>query len=92
MANSLSAKKRIRQAATRAEQNKARKSQLKTLKRKVVDAIRSGDVNQAEQHYQALTKRLDQISCTSTLHKNNAARIKSRYAKKINAAKSGAAA
>jgi len=88
VANSLSSKKRIRQNITRAERNKARKSQLKTLKRKVIDALRTGEVQQAQTHYAALTKRLDQLACTSTLHKNTAARTKSRYAKKINAARS----
>lgn len=87
MAHSISARKRIRQNAKRETVNRARKSQLKLLKRKVVDAIKGGDVGAAEEHYKVLTKRLDQIGQTSTLHKNNVARIKSRYAKKINAAK-----
>ena len=92
MAHSNSARKRIRQNDKREAQNRARKSQLKLLKRKVVDAIKGGDINGAEEHYKVLTKRLDQIGNTSTLHKNNVARIKSRYAKKINAAKAPASA
>lgn len=92
MAHSNSARKRIRQNDKRETLNRARKSQLKILKRKVVDAIRGGDVSGAEEHYKVLTKRLDQIAHTSTLHKNNVARIKSRYAKKVNAAKTKAPA
>lgn len=87
MANSFSAKKRIRQTETRRAQNVSRKSAIKTQIRKFEDAIRANDVATAEAEYRKVSKILDQASCTSTLHKNTAARKKSRLAAKLNAAK-----
>ncbi len=89
MANSASAKKRIRQNVVRRAQNVSRKSEIKTQIRKFEDAIRAQDVATAETEYRKVTKILDQASTTSTLHKNTAARKKSRLARKLNAAKTG---
>ncbi len=87
MANSISSKKRIRQNTTRRAQNVARKSEIKTQIRKFEDALRADDVATAEAEYRKVTKILDQASCTSTMHKNTAARKKSRLAAKLNASK-----
>lgn len=87
MANSLSAKKRIRQNSVRRAQNVARKSAIKTHVRKFEDAIRAHDMTLAETEYRNTTKALDQAASTSTLHKKTAARKKSRLAKQLNLAK-----
>lgn len=87
MANSFSAKKRIRQTETRRAQNVARKSAIKTQIRKFEDALRANDVATAETEYRKVAKILDQASCTSTMHKNTAARKKSRLVRKLNATK-----
>lgn len=83
MAHSLSSKKRVRQNETRAERNKARKSLIKTLSRQFTDALKAQDLDKANSTFRQLTKRLDQYASTSTLHKNTAARKKSRMAKRL---------
>lgn len=85
MAHSLSSKKRIRQNAKRRTINRARKSMVKTQLRHLTNALDEGNMDKAQQEFVAMTKRVDQIASTSTMHKNTAARIKSRMAKKLNA-------
>ena len=51
MANSRSAKKRIRQTETRSERNRARRSRVRSYLRKVEEAIASGDKASAETAY-----------------------------------------
>jgi len=84
VANSLSAKKRIRQNAKRREQNRARKSALKTDVRKLTDAIHDKKVDEARQLFRTVTKRIDQTAAKGTMHRNTAARRKSRLAKRVN--------
>ena len=71
MAHSLSAKKRVRQNAKR-----------RVINRTAIDA---GDTPKAQDQLKGLTRKLDQFSTTSTLHKNTAARIKSRMTQRVNA-------
>ena len=85
MAHSLSAKKRMRQNASRRTINRARKSQVKTQTKKFEMAMVAGDVEQAKEQYRLLTKKLDQTASTSTMHKKTASRRKSRLAKRLNA-------
>ena len=87
MAHSLSAKKRVRQNLKRRVRNRARKSMVKTQIRSFSDALNAGDVEKAEAEYKNVVKKLDKVSCTSTMHKNTASRTKSRLAKKLNALK-----
>ena len=85
MAHSLSAKKRIRQNAKRRVINRARKSVLKTEIKHLDTAIDAGDTGKAKDQLKDLTRKLDQFSTTSTMHKNTAARIKSRMTRRVNA-------
>ncbi len=85
MAHSLSAKKRVRQNAKANTINRARKSQVKTQIKKFEAALTEGDAAKAQDEFRAVTKKLDQVSSTSTMHKKTAARKKSRLAKKLNA-------
>ncbi len=85
MAHSLSAKKRIRQNAKRRVINRARKSVLKTQIKHLDTAIDAGDTGKAKDQLKDLTRKLDQFSTTSTMHKNTAARIKSRMTRRVNA-------
>jgi small subunit ribosomal protein S20 len=87
VANSISARKRIRQNETRRTRNRARKAALKTETGKLLDAIHDGKVDQAEQLLSAVTKTLDQTAAKGTLHRNTVARRKSRLAKRVNAIK-----
>ena len=85
MAHSLSAKKRVRQNAKRRVINRARKSVLKTEIKHLDTAIDAGDTDQAKNQLKDLTQKLDKFSTTSTMHKNTAARIKSRMSRRVNA-------
>ncbi|MCH2120725.1 MAG: 30S ribosomal protein S20 [Planctomycetota bacterium] len=87
MPNSKSAEKRLRQNAVRRERNRAVKSAVKTQVKKVVSAIRDGNVELAETEYRAAAKQLDRAGAHRVIHKNAAARKKSRLQKLIKAAK-----
>jgi len=87
VAHSLSAKKRVRQNAKRNRINRARKSQVKTQIRSFEQALAGGNVEAASEQYRLVVKRLDKIAGSSTMHKNTAARKKSRLAKKLNSLK-----
>lgn len=60
---------------------------LKTFTKRFLSAVGESNLEKAQQEYKLLTKKLDQVSCTSTMHKNTASRIKSRMAKRLNALK-----
>lgn len=87
MAHSLSAKKRVRQNAKRNRINRARKSQLKMQIKHFEQALSGGDAKAASEQYQLVARKLDEVASTSTMHKNTAARKKSRLAKKLNSLK-----
>ena len=83
MANIKSQKKRNLTNAKRAERNKAVKSELKT---RVKTAINAADTEQADEALRMAVKRLDMAAAKGVIHKNQAARRKSRLMKKLNAA------
>ncbi len=87
MAHSLSAKKRVRQNANRNRINRARKSQIKTQIKRFEQALSGGDAKAASEQYRLVVEKLDEVASTSTMHKNTAARKKSRLAKKLNSLK-----
>ena len=86
VANSASAKKRIRQNEKRRTQNRARKAMVKTETGKLLNAIHDGEFQQAQKLFSTVTKKLDQIAAKGTLLKRTAARKKSRLARQLNAA------
>jgi small subunit ribosomal protein S20 len=85
--HSLSAKKRNRQNEKKRKINRARKSQVKTQIKHLETTIQSGDLETAAEQYKLVTKKLDKVASTSTMHKKTAARKKSRLAKRLNALK-----
>lgn len=87
MAHSLSAKKRVRQNTRRNRINRARKSQLKTQIKRFEKVLAGGDVEAASGQYKLIVGKLDKVASTSTMHKNTAARKRSRLAKKLNSLK-----
>ncbi|RKY25567.1 MAG: 30S ribosomal protein S20 [Planctomycetota bacterium] len=84
MAHSLQAKKRVRQNAKKRTINRARKSQVKTQIKRFETALTSGNTEAASEQYRLTARKLDKIAATSTMHKNTAARKKSRLAKRLN--------
>jgi small subunit ribosomal protein S20 len=85
--NSESAKKRVRQNAKRQSLNKWRKRRIKDSTRSFTEALQAQDVNKAEDAFRTTCGLLDRIACTSTMHRNTAARRKSRLARRLNALK-----
>ncbi|MBC7785233.1 MAG: 30S ribosomal protein S20 [Burkholderiales bacterium] len=91
MAHSLSAKKRIRQTEKRRSRNRARKEVLKNETKAFTAAITKGDAPTAETALKALVSTLDRVKNKSAIHKNTAARRRSRLTKRLNALKAGPA-
>lgn len=89
MAHSLSAKKRIRQNEKRRAQNRSRRSNMRSTLRKCNDALLHKETDKAEQAFQEVCATLDREADRGLIHRNAAARRKSRMAKKINALKAG---
>lgn len=87
MAHSLSAKKRIRQNEKHRARNKARKALLKDHTKAFGTALTAGDFGKAEVELKNLTRRLDRTAAKHTIHKNTAARKRSRLTLRLNAAR-----
>jgi small subunit ribosomal protein S20 len=85
VAHSLSAKKRVRQTLKRRARNRARKEELKGELKTFATALTAGDADKAETQLRAVSSRLAKIAHKGTIHKNTAARQRSRLAKKVNA-------
>ena len=83
MANIKSQIKRNRQTAKRTERNKAVRSELKTRTKRANEAATAG-AEDAVEMARAAQKRLDMAASKGVIHKNAAARRKSRLAKKLN--------
>jgi len=83
----LSAKKRVRQNIKARARNRARKDQIKDSVKAFTAAITSGKLDQAEKALRSASQKLDRIATKGTIHKNTAARKRSRLAKRLNAAK-----
>jgi small subunit ribosomal protein S20 len=85
MANSKSAEKRIRVAARNAERNRVYRSSARTYVKRAELAIRAGDAETAEQAVKRAIIALDRTASKKVIHRNNAARRKSRLMAKFNA-------
>ncbi len=87
MPNTKSAKKRLRQNVAHRAANRGIKRALRTQCRKVREAITAGDLDKAEVECRLATKHLDRAGARNIIHRNAAARVKSRMSAKIKAAK-----
>lgn len=84
MAHSSSAKKRMRQSEARRVRNRARKSALKTQVRKFTDAIHDQNAVRAGDELRKTIKAIDQQAAKRVMHRNAAARKKSRLTRQLN--------
>ncbi len=87
MPHSASAKKRHSQSLVRRTRNRATKSVLKGLIRRVREAAAGGDHEGAATQYKTLVKKFDQAAAKGIVHLNLAARVKSRISAHLKAAK-----
>jgi len=83
LANNKSALKRIKTSALQTARNRRVKSTVKTAVKKFQEAAGKGLENTRET-YEKAQKTLDKAVTKGVLHKNSAARKKSRLAKKLN--------
>jgi len=88
VANIKSAKKRAKQTIVRNQRNTAQRSMLRTHVKKVIKAIEAGDAAAAQTAFTAAEPVLDRMSARGLIHKNKAARHKSRISARIKALKS----
>ena len=86
MANSPQARKRARQAEKRRAHNASLRSLVRTVIKKVYAAVQSGDPAAARSAYDNAVPVIDRMADKGIIHKNAAARKKSRMMKKVNAA------
>ncbi len=75
------AKKALRQSVKRRLVNRSQRSALRTTLKKVRVLCASGDLEAAESAFRYATKRLDQAAAKNLIHRNTAARTKSRLSK-----------
>lgn len=85
MANSPSAKKRARQAENRRQHNASLRSMVRTSIKKVIKAIDGKDVEAAQAAFTAAVPIIDRMADKGILHKNKAARHKSRLNAQVKA-------
>ncbi len=85
MANSASARKRIRQAAKNRQLNMSQRSKARTKIKNVIAAIEAGDKEQAQKLYNEMVPVVDSVARKGLYHKNKIARHKSRLNAKIKA-------
>lgn len=85
MANSPSARKRIRQTERRTAVNKARRSRIRTFIRKVEEAIAKGDSAAAIEALKAAQPEIMRGVSKGVTHKNTASRKVSRLASRVKA-------
>jgi len=83
LANIKSAKKRARQAEGRRQQNASVRSAMRTGIKKIIKAIKAGDQAKANEAYKAAVPMIDRMATKGIIHKNKAARHKSRLNARI---------
>ena len=83
MAHTKSTRKRARQSVLRRGKNRARRSALRTQLKKVIVAVGSGDVESAQAELKKAVSALDTAAQKRLIHKNQAARRKSRMEAKV---------
>ena len=85
MPNIKSAKKRVKTNKRDTLKNKHYKSMLKTKLRNVQDAIEAGEKNKVQDLLKDALRTIGRVEAKGIIHKNNAARKKSRLVRRVNA-------
>jgi small subunit ribosomal protein S20 len=78
MPNSRNAAKASRQSEKRRLRNRAAKSTLRSVMKKVRDAVAAGDATAAKSSFATAVRQLDRAASKKFIHRNKAARLKSR--------------
>lgn len=83
MANTKQAKKRVRQAEKHRQHNTSYRSMMRTYIKRVVVAIEGGKATEADEAYKVALPIIDRMADKGFIHKNKAARHKSRLLVRI---------
>ncbi|MFL7792409.1 MAG: 30S ribosomal protein S20 [Anaerolineae bacterium] len=86
MANTKSAIKRLRSAERRRLHNRVYRGQARTAVKKARNLMGKGSLEEAREAVQVATRALDKAASKGIIHKNNAARRKSRLMQQLNQA------
>ncbi len=78
MANIKSAKKRALQSEKRRQQNASQRSMMRTFIKKTYAAVLISDLSKAQEAFKKMVPVLDRLASKGLIHKNKAARHKSR--------------
>jgi len=85
LANSPQAKKRAKQSEVRRQRNVAMRSKVRTSIKSIIKAIDNGDKEAASAAFKAAVPVIDSMATKGVMHKNKAARHKSRLNAQIKA-------
>jgi small subunit ribosomal protein S20 len=85
LANTAQAKKRARQAEKHRQRNASQRSMMRTMIKKVLKVAAGGGKDAAEAAYREAVPVLDRMAARGIIHKNKAARHKSRLNARIRA-------
>ena len=85
MPNIKASVKSIKQDAKRRARNILAKTNIKKAQKKVLEAIANNDAAEAKHLLALADKAIDKAAANNTIHRNAAARKKSKLAKKVNA-------
>lgn len=83
LANTLQAKKRAYQSEKRRIKNASQRSMMRTFLKRVIKAVADGKADLAQTEYRLMTSKVDSLVAKGIIHKNKAARHKSRLDKLI---------
>ncbi|MEM9365319.1 MAG: 30S ribosomal protein S20 [Planctomycetota bacterium] len=78
MPNTASAKKRLRQNEKLRLHNRGIKSAMRSQIRSVREAVKAGDFEKAREGFRVASRHLDRAAARNVIHRNSAARTKSR--------------
>ena len=85
MANSAQSRKRARQAEKHRQANASYRSMFRTFIKKVIASVEAGDKQQAQAAYKSAAAMIDKTANKGLIHKNRAARQKSRLNSRVRA-------
>ncbi|MDX2016856.1 MAG: 30S ribosomal protein S20 [Planctomycetota bacterium] len=91
MAHSLSAQKRVRQSEKRAARNRWRMTTLREAVKDFREKLLHGTVAEATESFKKVSQLVDRTAAKGVIHKNNAARRKSRMSARLKAKKTAKA-
>ncbi|MFZ4763452.1 MAG: 30S ribosomal protein S20 [Roseimicrobium sp.] len=83
MPNIRSSEKDIRRTKTRTLLNRAWKTKVRALRKKVLAAVTAGDAKSAQEAYNDFASAADKAAKSNAIHKNKASRLKSRVAARL---------